>query len=124
MLAESPRDAFFRLMGSLILHFHHVEVAPIERLFVLNGRTPAAYTSERKLIVAAQVDYLLWTRPVDRFVRALADATVPDVQVDSREIWLSGDASPLAGRRIEAHGITVVERVFETMVPRLAGEPE
>jgi hypothetical protein len=124
MLAQSPRDAFFRLMGSLILRFHHVKVAPIERLFVLNGRTPAAYTSEAKLVVPAQVDYLLWTRPVDRFVRALAGAKIPDVEVNSREIWLSGDASPKARREIEARGITVVERVFETMVPRLSKEPK
>ncbi len=122
MLAQSPRDAFFRVMGSLILRFHHVEIAPLERLLVLNGRTPAAYTSEGKLIVAAQVDYLLWTRPVDEFVRSLADAKVPGARVESREIWLSGNASPKARGAIEARGIRVVERVFETMVPRLAGE--
>jgi hypothetical protein len=122
MLAQSPRDAFFRLMGSLLLRFHHVNVAPIERLYVLNGRTPAAYTSEGKLIVAAQVDYLLWTRPVDGFVRSLAGAEVPDARVESREMWLSGEASPKARREIEALGITLVERVFETMVPRLAVE--
>jgi hypothetical protein len=120
MLARSPRDAFFRMMGSLILRFHHLHVAPIERLFVLNGRTPAAYTSEGKLIVAAQVDYLLWTRPVDDFVRSFADAEVPEVQVESREMWLSGEASPKARREIEARGITVVEGVLETMFPRLA----
>jgi hypothetical protein len=89
---------------------------------VLNGRTPAAYTSEGKLIVAAQVDYLLWTRPVDLFVRSLTAAEVPDARIESREIWLSGDASPKARREIEARGITVGERVLETMIPRLAGE--
>ncbi len=122
MLAQSPRDAFFRTMGSLILRFHHLKVAPIERLLVLNGRTPAAYTSEAKLIVAAQVDYLLWSRPVDRFVRALADAQVPNARVESREIWLSGNASRKARREIEARGIAVVEGVLERMVPRLTEE--
>jgi hypothetical protein len=120
MLAQSYRDAFFRTMGSLILRFHHLNVAPIEELLVLNGRTPAAYTSEGKLIVAAQVDYLLWTRPVDRFVRSLAGAKVPDGRVESREIWLSGEASPTARREIEARGVTVVEGVLKTMVPRLS----
>jgi len=120
--AETPRDAFFRLMGCLILRFYHVSVAPIERLVVLNGRSPAAYTSQAKLIVAAQVDYLLWSRPVDGFVRSLAAAEVPDSPIRSREIWLSGEASPKARREIEARGITLVERVFESMVPRLAGD--
>jgi hypothetical protein len=122
MLAQSPRDAFFRTMGSLILRFHHLKVAPIERLLVLNNRTPAAYTSEAKLIVAAQVDYLLWSRPVDRFVRTLVDAQVPNARIESREIWLSGNASPKARREIEARGITVVEGVLESMVPRLTKE--
>jgi hypothetical protein len=122
MLAQTPRDAFFRMMGSLILRFHHLKVAPIERLMVLNGRTPAAYTSEAKLIVAAQVDYLLWSRPVDRFVRALADAQVPNARVESREIWLSGNASRKARREIEARGVAVVEGVLGTMFPRLTEE--
>ncbi len=123
MRAESPRDAFFRMMGSLILRFYHVNVAPIERLLVLNGRSPAAYTSEGKLIIAAQVDYLLWSRPVDDFVRSLAAAEVPGAQIRARELWLSGQASPKARREIELRGITLVERVFESMVPRLAAEP-
>ncbi len=123
MGAQTPRDAFFRLMGSLILRFHHVQVAPIERILVLNGRTPAAYTGESKLIVAAHVDYLLWTRPVDQVVRSFAEAELPDAPIEAREIWLSGDASPKARREIEARGISVVERVFKTMVPRLSREP-
>jgi hypothetical protein len=123
LLARTPRDAFFRMMSSFILLFHHANVAPIERLLVLsNGRTPAAYTSEGKLVVAAQVDYLLWTRPVAGFVRAITAEELPDTQVRSREVWLSGEASPKARREMESHGIKVVERVFETMVPRLAGE--
>ncbi len=85
-----------------------------------SSAAPAAYTSEAKLIVAAQVDYLLWSRPVDRFVRALADAQVPNARVESREIWLSGNASRKARREIEARGIAVVEGVLETMFPRLA----
>lgn len=121
MLAQTPRDALFRMMSSFILLFHHINVAPIERLFVVQGRMPAAYTSERKLVVAAQVDYLIWTRPVDGVIGLLAGAEVPEVQIESREIWLSGEASPKARREIESRGVTLVERVFETMVPRLAG---
>ena len=89
---------------------------------MLNGRTPTAYTREGKLIVAAQVDYLIWSRPVDEVVGVLAEAALPDLEIESREIWLSGDASPTARREIEARGITLVERVFETMVPRLSQE--
>ncbi len=48
---------------------------------------------------------------------------LPDAPIKAREIWLSGDASPKARREIEARGIHVVERLFETMVPRLSGEP-
>ena len=124
-MAQTPRDAFFRMMSSFILRFHHVKVAPIEQLVLLNnGRTPAAYTSEGKLIVAAQVDYLLWSRPIEGFVRGLASAELPDLKIEAREIWLSGEASPKARREIEALGIRLVQRVFETMVPRLAGETQ
>ena len=122
-LAETPRDAFFRLISSLILRFHHVEVAPIERLLLMNGGSPVAYTSKGKLLVAAGVDYLLWSRPVHDFVRALAAAEVPGARVDAREIWLSGEASPIARREIEALGVRVIERVLERMVPRLSEDP-
>ena len=57
-------------------------------------------------------------------VRGLASAELPDLRIEAREIWLSGEASPKARREIEALGIRLVQRVFETMVPRLAGETQ
>jgi hypothetical protein len=116
--ARSSRDAWFYLFGALILRHHHLEVSPIERLVRVGERSTAAVTRDGKLVVAGQVDYLLWTGPVERFAKTLAEANVSGIR--AREIWLTGGASPLARRELAARGITVVEGVLSRLVPRLA----
>jgi len=118
MQATTSRDAWFYLFGALVLRHHHLEVAPVTRLVRVGERSVAAVTRDGKLVVAGQIDYLLWTRPVDRFAAALAAAQAPDVR--SREIWLTGAASPLARRELASRGVTVVEGLLARLAPRLA----
>ncbi|UCE84954.1 MAG: hypothetical protein JSU66_11420 [Deltaproteobacteria bacterium] len=118
--AATPADPVLYLMNALLLRAHHQHVAPVERIVEVGPRIAAAYTEERKLVVPAQVDYLLWTRPTERFVRRVAQADPAELEITAREIWLSGTASALARREIERLGIRVVERSFEQTFRRLA----
>lgn len=122
--AGSRRDAWFYLVNSAILSFHHHRVAPLERLIALDGRVAAAYTRERRLIVPAAVDELLWTRPVERFAQTLASTQLPGEPIEARELWLSGSLSPTARSHLEALGIRVVEDVFARVFQRLEPPPQ
>jgi hypothetical protein len=122
--AGSQRDAWFYLVNSAILSFHHQRVAPLERLIALDGRVAAAYTRERRLIVPAAVDELLWTRPVERFAQTLASTQLPGEPIEARELWLSGSLSPTARTHLEAFGIRVVEDVFARVFQRLEPPPQ
>jgi hypothetical protein len=116
--ARNHGDAWLYMFGGLILRHYHLEVAPVERLVQISERATVAVTRDGKLVLPGQVDYVLWSRPVDRIARAFAEARVPGVR--GRELWLTGSASPLARRELEARGITVVEGVLARLAPRLA----
>jgi hypothetical protein len=121
--SETPGDTLFYLMGAVVLGYHHREVAPFERLVRLGPRLVGGTTAGGHLVVPAQVDLLLWTRPVEDFVNGLAAADLPGLQPGGRELWLSGGLSPTARREIEARGVTVVDGVFERVFERLAEPP-
>ncbi len=116
--ARSPEDAWLYVFGGLILRYHHLEVAPVERLVRISERATAAVTRDGKLVLPGQVDYVVWSRPVERIARVFAEARVPGVR--RHELWLSGAASPLARRELAARGITVVDGVLARLAPRLA----
>jgi hypothetical protein len=100
-----------------MLRLLHERESPVTRL-ASDGRLVRAYLEDGRRVTPVEVDYLLWTRPTARLVEAGAapDASAPGVR---RELWLTGTASPLALREIEARGITVVENAFA----RLSREP-
>jgi hypothetical protein len=118
--AQGPADPEFYVMGAQILRLLHQQVAPVERVLALRERAPAAYTREHKLVVPAQVDYLVWSRAADELTLALAEAAPEGLPVSGRELWLTGSASPRAREAIEARGIQVVEHAFARVFERLA----
>ncbi len=116
--ARNSGDAWLYVFGGLILRHYHLEVAPVERLVRISERATAAVTRDGKLVLPGQVDYVLWSRPVDRIARVFVEARVPGVR--AHELWLTGAVSPLAHRELSARGITVVDGVLARLAPRLA----
>lgn len=110
-------DALVLQRAAEMLRLLHERESPVTRL-ASDGRLVRAYLEDGRRVTPVEVDYLLWTRPTARLVDAGAapDASAPGVR---RELWLTGAASPLALREIEARGITVVENAFA----RLSREP-
>jgi hypothetical protein len=115
--ARRPEDAWLYVFGGLILRYHHLQVSPVERLVQISERATAAVTRDGKLVLPGQVDYVVWSRPVDRIARAFAEARVPGVR--AHELWVTGAVSPLARRELAERGITVVDGVLARLAPRL-----
>ena len=68
-------------------------------LFVAQSKSGA-------LVVPAAVDYLTWTEAVDTF------SAEPVPGAKTREVWLSGQASPKARAELQGRGWVVKERVL------------
>ncbi len=123
LLAEAPADALLFLMNALLLRAYHQNVAPVERMLRVGPRAAAGFDAAGKLIVPIQVDYLVWSRPTERFVERMTGPATEGSTAASVEVWISGDASPLARSEFERRGVTLVEGSFERAFGRLAPGP-
>jgi hypothetical protein len=104
-----------------MLRLLHERESPVTRL-ASNGRFVQGYLEDGRRVTPVEVDHLIWTRPTARLADAGAapDPSAPDLR---RELWLTGTASPLARRELEARGITVVENAFARLSRRASAEP-
>jgi hypothetical protein len=73
----------------------------------LPGRPIVARLEDGTQVVPAPLDYLSWVEDVAGL------AAREDMQVKSREVLLTGRASPRAKRELETRGWTVRERVAD-----------
>ncbi len=103
--ARSEDDArFFRRCAEVLAQYQK-QAGPLaslearKSLFVAQSRSGA-------LVVPAAVDYLTWTEAVDTF------SAEPVPGAKTREVWLSGQASPKARAELQGRGWVVKERVL------------
>jgi hypothetical protein len=103
--ARSEDDArFFRRCAEILAQYQK-QAGPLaslearRSLFVGQSKSGA-------LVVPAAVDYLTWTEAVDTF------SAEPVPGAKSREVWLSGQASPKARAELQGRGWVVKERVL------------
>jgi hypothetical protein len=103
--ARSEDDARFFRRSAEILAQYQKQAGPLaslearKSLFVAQSKSGA-------LVVPAAVDYLTWTEAVDTF------SAEPVPGAKSREVWLSGEASPKARAELQGRGWVVKERVL------------
>jgi len=103
--ASSEDDARFFRRSAEILAQYQKQAGPLaslearKSLFVAQSRSGA-------LVVPAAVDYLTWTEAVDTF------SAEPVPGAKTREVWLSGQASPKARAELQGRGWVVKERVL------------
>jgi hypothetical protein len=106
--ADDPEVAYFRQRQAEMYAGYHSHVTPIER-FVPLGQVVAGRTKAGALVVAAPVDYLVWTHSV----AALAEGASDDAQAlkgsKIKELWVAGKLSPLARKSLHGLGWTVRE---------------
>lgn len=115
--ARSEYDAFFFQRAAELLRAYHESAAPLGRFVGVAG-VPAAHSAEGRLLVAADADYVVWTRPVERFAESIQEELAGDGRVVSAGLLLSGGLSPRARAELERRGIAVVERALESLGPQ------
>ena len=114
--ACSEEDAFFFPSNAAILALYHRKHAKILSIVDCNG-IPAGYTAERRLAMPMLLDYGSWTQLDADFVDTFISYNRPDLEIDSREIVLTGTLTPRAKQEAEACGVIVTEKAFPTLAP-------
>jgi hypothetical protein len=107
LTATDEAHAMFQAQQAALLAYQHVRVEPVKSLDVLGTLVVATLASGR-LAVYAPVDFVSWTPAVEKAARGLlslpAAATAP-----SRDLYLTGKASPRAAAALQAMGFTLRE---------------
>ena len=103
--ARSEDEARFFRRAAEVLARYQKQAGPLARLeagkslFVAHARSGA-------FVVPAAVDHLTWMENVDQF------SAEPVPGAKTREVWLSGDASPKAKAELQSRGWVVKEHVL------------
>ena len=107
LTVASDEQARFVVGAVQMLARYHEQVKPLATVQVQG--TVVARTQDGAIIVPGPVDYLSWTKTIDRFTRR------PDLTQPKRMLLLSGQASPRARRELERR-----DWIVETQVPIVA----
>lgn len=101
---------------------YHQRVMPVRTLITIID-SPAFVTAESALVMILPADRLMWTPWLAQRAAAAERYRGGATAVDSREIWVSGNASPRALRELVVRNITVFERARGWLSAK-AGEEE
>lgn len=106
--AESEDQALLFQQMAELLAGYSATVAPVRHVAIF-GSLPVAYTAKGMAVSLLPIDRLLWTERSAALAGSLA-ATLPKPQrVKATEIWLTGDASPLAEAGVKKLGLRLVQ---------------
>ncbi len=103
-------DALFFGQTARILAHLHANGRKLERIETL-GQLPVAIGVDGHLILALEWDYAAWTENAAAFVAQFKEAKFGTSAPKGYVIAISGDASPLAQKQIEAAGIQLAMRL-------------
>ncbi len=112
--AESEDDALFYEQTAELMRTYSDRVSPIGEILTIGG-TPMAYTKSGTLMIPLAADYVIWTPATAALAHAITKEVPGNLNIERRELVLSGAASPLARERLEALGVAVTERAFEQL---------
>ena len=101
--AQSEVQARFLTDAVGMLARYHATRAPIRRLLV--RRAIIGQDQNNTIVAQAPVDYVSWTQLVSDF------ANRPDLRKSKRTLWVTGQLSPMAKKKLQASGWLVTEGV-------------
>jgi hypothetical protein len=112
---DRAEQAFFRQQQAQMYAGFEKKVGRIQR-FVEVGSLVGGLSGDGNLVVCAPVDYLVWTQSMGQFAEGANDrvqAVVPGVR--RKELWVTGQLSPLALKSLKERGWIVHERNHELL---------
>ncbi len=114
--AEEELDAIFFTRTAQLLAALHKGDTPLARISTLNG-LPVAIAKDRRIVVALEWDYAVWTEATARFCDALRDfATSAKPNPNTRDLpvyllALTGDVSPRLAAELTGRNVQVRTRI-------------
>jgi hypothetical protein len=93
----------FQQMAELLAGYS-AGVSPVRQIDFL-GNLPLAYTDKKRTVTLLPVDRVLWTERSAGLAEALATKLPQPHRAKTTEIWLTGDASPLAEAGLKKLGL-------------------
>jgi hypothetical protein len=110
---KSVDEARFLVEAAQMLAWLNERESSVKRL-VPGERMLVALTGDGREMIALPVDRLSWTREVAELVSRRTPGLAAE-DVDSLELWLARDVSPLAERELEEMGWRVESELVERM---------
>jgi hypothetical protein len=115
----SEEQALFRQRMAQMYAGYHRGVRPIQR-FLLAGGLTTALTADGALVLNLPLDYVVWTRNTARIARAVTEQARSAPGVTEKQLWITGELSPLTRRELERQGWKIHDRAEQRL---LGSEP-
>jgi hypothetical protein len=114
---RTDSDAFQWQLLTEMLAAYHNGVAPVVRMTSIGSR-PAAVTRDGTLVLIVPCDYFVWTEALDSQVKRAAPAPIMPKGIARKEIWLSGEISPLARSVLQDRRWVVSDKTASRLLPQ------
>ncbi|UCD58234.1 MAG: hypothetical protein JSV16_03735 [Candidatus Hydrogenedentota bacterium] len=115
--AASEEDALLFERIAEMMRGYNNGVSPVKQIVYLEG-LPAFYAENGSFVVPLMLDYGVWTEEGAEAVGIISRATFPGLKIVKREVWISGNLSPLARQMATARGISVYGNAFAKLYPQ------
>jgi hypothetical protein len=100
VLSADPHVAYFRQRQAQMYAALNATAEPIAE-FVHIGEVSAGKTAAGKLVFAAPLDHMLWTKSMAAFASIITGEVANMSDVKERHLWVAGTLSPLAKKSLE-----------------------
>lgn len=114
---DSEEVALFNQRIALMQAGYYLHVEKI-RQFIRIGGLIASRSSKGKLIVAAPLDYVIWSKQTERIFQAFDDYAKETPGIKAKEWWLTGSLSPMTRQRLKGKGWQLHEQCEKQLFKR------
>ncbi len=114
LAVRSEEDAFFFTLNAALLANYDTHRSKVAAIVDCNG-IPAAYTADQHLVLPILLDYGSWTELGSQFIDSFNACTAGNSPIKSRELVISGVLTPRATQELQARGIALTDKAFQTL---------
>lgn len=116
-LTDNDDMAAFRARQANMYATYNKKVAPIPA-FEFDGQVAVARNSSGTAVFCAPLDHLLWTQHLAALAGSITGALDQKKDQKGKELWLTGDASALTRKQMEALGWVIKAKSLAAVVTK------
>jgi hypothetical protein len=106
--ANDEEQANFMMNVAQILRGYHEKVSPVKEI-TLNSGFVMASAQNNAVLIPLPIDYGVWTEKAEKILTNMIATYKAPTAKPRVELWLTGTASPIAKKSVEALGLTLME---------------